>query len=393
MSAVYDADVRRANGAGSIRWRAWDRRWEARLTLGSVDGKQLRRSFMAPRIDGESGQDGEAGQRIVAAKLAEALKDLEHGLILAGPRLTVARYLRDWIEVSRHRVRPSTWRRYRGIVERNLIPAIGHVALAKLTATAVERMQADALTAGLSRRTVHHMRAVLRTALRRAERHGLITRNAASLAEPMPVRDRERPTLTPQQIGAILAAAKRAEDRARQASKPIPIHALTWTAIATGLRLGELLRLERADVDPEAATLRVGESKTPAGRRTIGIPAPCLRVLRIHLAEQEMARRVAGEWATDRVFTRPGGHPLYGTLVHRQWAAIRTELDLEHVHWHDLRHASNSLLASLGVTTKVRMRIMGHATSRTNLDTYTHALPDDLRAASEAMGALLEGLG
>lgn len=61
-------------------------------------------------------------------------------------------------------------------------------------------------------------------------------------------------------------------------------------------------------------------------------------------------------------------------------------------HFHDLRHASNSLLASRRVETRVRMRIMGHATSRTNLDTYTHALPDDLRQAAERMSTLLEGM-
>lgn len=383
MTGWYAGDVtRRPNGSGNVRWRSWDRRWEARLTLGSVDGRQVRRSFMAPIIEGESGQEGDAGQRIAQSKLDAARKDLDYGFILAGPRLTVARYLRDWIEVSRHRVRPSTWRRYRGIVEVNLIPAIGHIPLAKLTPTAVERMLADQLTAGLSRRTVHHLRTVLRTALRRAERHGLIPRNAAALAEAMPVQDRERPTLTPEQIGSILSA-----------SKGMPVHALLWTAIATGLRQGELLVLRWADVDLDAATLRVGESKTAAGLRSIGIPTPAVRVLARHRAEQEMARRVAmDEWDTDLVFTRAGGKPLYGTLVHRQWDAIRRPLGLGHVHWHDLRHASNSLLASLGVTTKVRMRIMGHATSRTNLDTYTHALPDDLRQAAERMSTLLEGL-
>jgi integrase len=379
----YADDVRRANGTGSVRWRAWDRRWEARLTLGSVDGRQVRRSFMAPIIEGESGQDGEVGQRTAIAKLEAARRDLDVGLILAGPRLTVARYLRDWIEVSRHRVRPSTWRRYRGIVEVNLIPAIGHIQLTKLTATAVERMLADQLTAGLSRRTVHHLRTVLRTALRRAERHGLVRSNVAALAEGMPVQDRERPTLTPDVLGAILSAGKGS-----------PIHALLWTAVATGLRLGELLALRWPDVDPEAATLRVGESKTYAGIRTIGIPTPAVKVLRLHAAEQEMARRVAMDaWSGEYVFTRSDGQPLYGTLVHRQWNAIRRPLGLGHVHFHDLRHASNSLLASLGVETKVRMRIMGHATSRTNLDTYTHALPDDLRQAAERMSILLEELG
>ena len=51
-------------------------------------------------------------------------------------------------------------------------------------------------------------RPVLRTALRRAERHGLVRSNVAATAEGLPVQDRERPTLTPEHVRSILAGAK-----------------------------------------------------------------------------------------------------------------------------------------------------------------------------------------
>lgn len=104
-------DVRRPNGTGTIGLRC-DGRWEARLTLGSLDGRQIRRSFFGPT------------REVAEARMDAARREIDTGLILAGPRLTVARYLRDWIKVSRHRVAPSTQRRYRQLVENNLIPAI-----------------------------------------------------------------------------------------------------------------------------------------------------------------------------------------------------------------------------------------------------------------------------
>ncbi len=164
-------DVRRPNGTGNVYQRR-DGRWEARLTLGSQDGRQLRRSFF-----GHTREE-------VEAKMEAARRELDVGVTLAGPRLTVARYLRDWIVVCEDRVEPTTWRRYRQVVENNLIPRIGHVQLLKPPATAVERMLSDARRDGLAPQTTHHMRSVLRTALTRAEKHGLVRNTVAKLAEP-----------------------------------------------------------------------------------------------------------------------------------------------------------------------------------------------------------------
>lgn len=362
-------DVRRENGSGSIRHRK-DGRWEARLRLDS--GRM--RSYYA-RTEKEA-----------RAKLDAARRDLDIGIVLAGPRLTVAHYLRDWLIVSRTRIRPSTHRRYVGIVERNILPVIGHLSLVKLTPTAVERMCADAL-ASLSPRTVHHMRAVLRTALARAVKHGLVARNVAALADPVRVPHTDRPVLTPEQALALLRAVS--ADR---------LAALYWLAVSTGLRLGELMALRWSDVDLEAGTLRVShaarEAKTEGSARSLGLPAAVIPVLRRHAAEQEMERRVAGPDWHDRglVFTRPDGQPLYGTLVHREWRHWRKVIGAQ-VRFHDLRHSAASLMLAQGSDVKEIQVVLGHSNIRTTAETYTHVLPDMKRAVAERMSRWLEGVG
>lgn len=364
--SIIDA-MRRANGTGNVYLRS-DGRWEARLTLGSQDGRQLRRSFF-----GHSEEEA-------AAKMEAARRDLDVGLILAGPRLTVARYLRDWLVVSELRVRPSTFRRYRQLVENNILPAIGHIPLMKLTPTAVERMLADARNAGLSPRTAHHMRAVLRTGLRRAMKHGLIRTNPAELADPPKVEQRERPVLSPDEVRSLLQAVTGSR-----------YEALYWLAVLTGLRKGELLALRADDVDLDAGSLRVRSGKTAKARRQIGLPASLLPILRRHKAQQEMDRRVSRDGWTDSglLFTRDDGQALYGTLVHRDWDRVRAELGRPDVHWHDLRHSANTLMASLGISTRDRMTIMGHANSRMTEDVYNHSLPEGLRDAADRIGSWL----
>lgn len=374
-------DVRRANGSGTIAWREKERRWEARLPLGSLDGKQLRRSFFGRHPDDTGDPETDQGYRLALAKMEAAQRDLDVGLILAGPRLTVARYLRDWIVVCEDRVEPTTWRRYRQIVENNLIPRIGHVQLVKLTAPAVERILHDAGKAGLSPQTVHHMRSVLRTALTRAEKHGLVRNNVAKLAESPKVEKRERPILTPDEVRRllILVSGSRYE-------------ALYWLAVLTGLRKGELLRLRADDVDLDAKTLLVRKPKNKKPRR-IGLPDPLIPVLRRHLAAQEMERRVAMDdaWnAGGLLFTLPNGRPVYNTAVHRDWEKARDALQRPEMHWHDLRHSANTLMASLGISTRDRMTILGHSSSKMTEDIYGHSLPEGLRDAADRVSAWLK---
>ena len=53
--------------------------------------------------------------------------------------MTVAQYLYHWLEADiDRRVAARTAARYRGIVEKNIIPRIGHVPVRKLTAVHIE---------------------------------------------------------------------------------------------------------------------------------------------------------------------------------------------------------------------------------------------------------------
>jgi len=140
-------------------------------------------------------------------------------------------------------------------------------------------------------------------------RHGLVLRNAAALAEPSRVAHREIQSLSPEQVRRLLGAIYGDRDEA-----------LYLTAIASGLRQGELLGLRRTDLDLSAGTLTVRqalqrvdgtlqavETKTARSRRTI--PDVAFGALRAHKAAQ------AGRIGSLYVFTTPKGTPLDGTNV------------------------------------------------------------------------------
>ncbi|MDQ3691394.1 MAG: site-specific integrase [Chloroflexota bacterium] len=370
--------TKRQPGQGTIRPRksgGFEGRYYA---IRNGERKQL--SVYAP-THGETG-----------LKLDLALRNEAMGVVAAGPRLTVADYLRQWLASRQGEVAPKTFATYRGLVEGNIIPALGPIPLVRLSGMKVEAMLRDAIAGGLSPQTAGHIRAVLRTALNRAMRYGMIERNAASDAYPPRIRRRERTVLDGEQIGTLLAGLD--GDRMRP---------LYFVAVATGMRIGEILGLRWSAVDLDAGSIRVecqlqrvagrlvlAETKTQAAERTIGIPKAVQAVLRGHRATQLRERLAASDQWHDGgyVFTRPDGQPLYVELVDKHWRALRQRLGLPAMTFHDLRGTAATAMHALGAMPREIQAALGHTDSRTTMNLYTHALPAGLRANADRMDVL-----
>ena len=90
--------ARRGRGEGSIFYRPDENRWVAVLDLGRVNGRRRRRYLTGPT------------QRAVRDKLLTARRAQADGLPPGDGRLTVAGFLRSWLEDSAQpRLRPRTY--------------------------------------------------------------------------------------------------------------------------------------------------------------------------------------------------------------------------------------------------------------------------------------------
>jgi integrase len=330
----------------------------------------------------------------VSEKLQRLQQHVAQGLPVVDERTTVRAYLEHWLQVVE--VRPSTLTRYRGIVERQLVPALGSVKLAKLTPQAVTRMLSDLQRGGLSARTCHHVRAVLRGALADAARDGLVSRNAASLARSPKVESYHVDPMSPDHARSVLEAVAGSD-----------LEAPVATALWTGLRQGELLGLRWSDVDLTTRRLsvavalqrRAGEwhiqpTKTDKSRRTLSIPAPLVEVLSTHRQRQREAQLRAGAaWKAphgDLVFTGPTGRPVMGATLTHRFHDAQVRGGLTPVRFHDLRHAAATLMLAGGVDLKVVSELLGHSTIATTANVYAGVL-DSLKVdAAERMTRLMQ---
>ncbi len=372
---------KRGQGEGTIRQRA-DGRWEAMYTYYDAAGHMKRRSLYGKT------------QREVREKLTAALRSLDQGDAPITNRQTVAQFLTRWLEDSvQPACAPKTAASYADIVQRHIVPTLGHHQLTKLGPQHVQALLREKSAAGLSPRTVQYIRAVLRIALNKALKWGLVTKNAAALADPPRGERPEVQPLTPEQARRFLEAAR--DDR---------LNALYSVALALGLRQGEALGLRWEDVNLDAGALRVRQQlqringktqlvdlKTAKSRRTIDIPASIVVSLRAHRTRQLEERLLAGERWQDwgLVFTSTIGTPLDPGNVLKRFQTLLKGAGLPHQRFHDLRHTCASLLLAQNVHPRMVMEILGHSQIAMTMDTYSHIMPAMRREAANMMDAML----
>ena len=180
---------------------------------------------------------------------------------------TVAEYLAAWLDSQTERVRPATLHSYRKLIEGRIVPKLGAVKLAELDTATIEAFYTGLRRSGgrnggpLSAKTCACAAGVLHKALRDAVRLRKLRHNPASDAV-LPKRERARTTAwTAEEAAAFLQA----------------VEAERWSSmwhlvLATGMRRGELLGLRWSDVDLDAQTIDIVETRTGRGRR-VGRPA------------------------------------------------------------------------------------------------------------------------
>jgi integrase len=236
----------------------------------------------------------------------------------------------------------------------------------------VERLYAKLQVHGLSPGGVHHVHRTLRAALNEAVRRSNLPRNPVLIAKaPKLDTDEVEPYAVPE-IQRLLEAAARRRNGARWA-----------LALALGLRQGEALGVSWEDIDLDKGTLRVRRSrlrpryahgcdgacaetpgrcpqrvttrpatgglKSKAGRRTIGLPAQLVALLRAHRAEQDRERTLAHHlWHEEAwVFATPTGLPINPRTDYTEWKRLLKEAGLREARLHDARHTAATVLLVL----------------------------------------------
>ena len=284
---------------------------------------------------------------------------------------------------SKPKLRQSTQLSYEGWICNRLIPGVGDIPLNKLTQADLQtffrsmkeagRMtNVDKCGKGLSDRSVRSCYAVCQMALDKAVEERLIHSNPAIGCKLPPLKGKEMKVLTQEEIQRFLIQAK-AEG----------MYELFLLELTTGMRRGELLALRWEDlnfatgklhidkqVNPVGGKLVISEPKTKAANRTIILPPAMLEVL------AEYKRGIF----SDLMFPsrmKPN-QPVDPGYVRKRLQVILKRAGCKRIRFHDLRHTFATMSLENGMDVKTLSTIIGHVSSATTLNTYTH-VTDEMR--------------
>jgi integrase len=295
-------------------------------------------------------------------------------------------YADRWI-VQRVGLRPRTVELYRWLLARHIGPHLGNVTLAGITPDMIRDWRAGLLAAGVSESAAAKAYRLLRAMLATAADDRVIPRNPCRIRGAGDEKSGERPVLT---VAQVLDLA----DRMKNPRYRALIQLVTFAS----LRWGEAIALRRGDIDLAAGTVSIrrqyielgtghalGPPKSRAGFRTVAIPAPIAQALAEHLDSY------VGQEQTALVFTGALGGVLRRGNFRRDtgWSAAVTGIGAPGLHFHDLRHAGNTLAAQSGSSLADLKARMGHDSARAAL-IYQHATTAADHKIADALGRRIE---
>lgn len=352
--------------AGSIRKRG--KRWEASHEVPVAAGVPRRREYktFARRSEAEHW-------------LRKRLTAISDGTFVTANRITVAQALDEWLrhgdwKPETHRSRASFAARVREDLGSLALQQVTPPLLRDFISTVRRSPRRDHREGPLMGHTVNHVIRVVKAVFKYAVEVGYLSADP-SKSLPTRAHPEQRPMtiLTKSELGDLLTAAR-----------GTAIEPGIWIAGFTGMRRGEVLGLRWRDVDLEQGEVRIsstitagpggksyGPPKTPGSRRKVGLPDQALEWLRAYRRRQtaELGREA------EFVCTSSRGEPWNPAAFSTQFRSLLRRSGLRAMRFHDLRHTHVAHLIADGLHIKTIADRLGHSSTKTTSDTYSHILP------------------
>jgi integrase len=281
-------------------------------------------------------------------------------------------------------VKPSTVYGYQSLLKKHVLPVLGDTKLSEVTPSGVtEFLNGIAQNREKSRGPkLLNVYSLLRHMFEVATEYDLIPSNPVRKKLHRPrYKAKEKPALTPNQVGAILAKV------------PAEWYAFALAMALTSVRIGELIAIRWQDIDWTNARLalsknvwrgRVQESTKTGAVVVRHLPEALLAALKMHRQKSKFVR------PEDYVFTKSDGSLVDPDFLRRNVlypAMDKAGIDrgLRTHGFHIFRHTGGSIVRAQTGDIKLAQVQLSHARLSTTSDVYVHTNDDDLKKAAEAL--------
>lgn len=305
---------------------------------------------------------------IAAAKNGEdpaAKRDADRQAITV--RELAERFDKEHISV---RVKESTAKGYRRMLERVIIPALGRHRVTEVTRADIAKIHHDLRHIPYD---ANRCLEIISKMFSLAEMWGLRPEgtNPRKHIKKYSEEKRER-FLSAAELRRVGEVLREMEDEGIELPSAI---AAVRLLILTGCRLGEIMTLKWEYLDLLGKALRLPDSKT--GAKVVHLGQPAIEVLK------KIERVEKNPWVI--VGTKPGARL---SDLQPFWQRVRARAGLKDVRIHDLRHTFASTAVAAGQGLPMIGKLLGHTQVQTTAR-YAHLAADPVKDAAERVASNL----
>jgi integrase len=374
---------RRTNRTGSFWYDKKQRRWLGEIILPTESGKltTFRRS---------SSLQGRKGSDAVKEKIDDLLQELSVHDHVSSNSITVREHLENWLKHQESRlkigettrrnleIRGRTFNGYSYIINKHLVPSLGHIPRAKLTTGDIQIMIDH--KRHLANTTLKKFKTILGAAYnwpkgskhsKSSPVHGVeISGQAMQKPEPWDVEETK----------AFLEAIKGHQ-----------YEAMLFINVFGGQRQSELVGLQWKNLDLDKRVMHIRSNlqrnektnewlrdlpKSDDSQREVPLSDSVISKLKEHRAKLttiflQQPPHLKKEWQKwDLVFPNSEGRPIDSSNLRRMFYAICKQNGLRQIKPQWLRNGANSLMNHFGEDLHTRRQILGHSDIRMT-DRYT----------------------
>jgi integrase len=271
----------------------------------------------------------------------------------------VERFEKEHIDL---RLKPSTAKGYKRMLERFVIPRLGNHRVNEVTRADVAQLHHDLRHIAYDANRCLEM---ISKMFNLAEMWGLRPdgSNPRKHIKKYPEEKRER-FLSAAELRRVGEVLREMEQEGIELPSAI---AAVRLLILTGCRLGEIMTLKWEHVDIRGKALRLPDSKT--GAKVVHLGQPAAEVL------EKIERVEKNPWVI--VGTKPGARL---TDLQPFWQRARARAGLKDVRIHDLRHTFASTAVAAGQGLPMIGKLLGHTQVQTTAR-YAHLAADPVKEA------------
>lgn len=352
-------------------------------------------------------QSDRGAERLMAAFVTE----IDSGDFTQSAKFTFKQFAEKWIkDYGEIELAPKTLFVYRQMLQGRIYPAFGDKKMEKIKpldllefysllrkehkyiSVSREGVAQEKKSAGLSEKTIKHYHGLICAIYEKAIKWGALRGDNPAKRVDAPKAEKKKARCYDEgETQKLLEALGPLE------GNDLKYKVATMIAIMTGARLGEIMGLEWQDIHFDNKVIEVRQSsqylpgkgvftkkpKTEMSERKISVNDMLLSLLKQYQEDQREKGFICQD--NNRLFVTWDGKPMHPNSVTKWFPKFLRSNKLPPLNFHGLRHTSATFLISQGMDIQTVAGRLGHSTSATTQNIYSHFLESKDRQAADLM--------